>query len=106
MADTKGSSRVATARARTTVRQNICGLLNKCRKPKYHAGQISVFNVNLRPYVVRIRTTQSGFTRPSQQSRQQVVETNYTLGRKFYSYAILRRKLRSLVTNFTGLDNL
>ena len=38
--------------------------------------------------------------------RTQVVEHNFELGKKFFSYSVLRRKLRSLITNFTGHDNL
>lgn len=38
--------------------------------------------------------------------RQSMVDNNYELGRRFYSYSVLRRKLRALVTNFTGSDEL
>ncbi len=38
--------------------------------------------------------------------RQEMVDRNFELGTRFYSYAVLRRKLRSLVTNVTGLDDL
>ncbi len=38
--------------------------------------------------------------------RQETVEHNYEMAKRFFSYAVLRRKLRSLVTNITGLDNL
>ncbi len=38
--------------------------------------------------------------------REEMVEHNYELGRRFYSYSVLRRKLRSLITNFTGADDL
>jgi len=38
--------------------------------------------------------------------RATMVNNNYELGRKFFSYSILRRKLRSLITNITGLDEL
>ena len=38
--------------------------------------------------------------------RRAMVEHNFELGKKFYSYSVLRRKLRSLVTAFTGLDDL
>jgi glycosyltransferase involved in cell wall biosynthesis len=36
--------------------------------------------------------------------RKQMVEHNYDLGKRFFSYSVLRRKLRLLVTNFTGTD--
>lgn len=38
--------------------------------------------------------------------REQIVEKNYALSRRFYSYSVLRRKLRALVTNVTGMDDL
>jgi hypothetical protein len=38
--------------------------------------------------------------------RQQMVEHNYELGKRFFSYAVLRRKLRALVTNVTGMEDL
>ncbi|SMP48137.1 Glycosyltransferase involved in cell wall bisynthesis [Neorhodopirellula lusitana] len=38
--------------------------------------------------------------------RDEMVDFNYEIGRAFFSYGVLRRKLRSLVTHFTGQDNL
>ncbi len=38
--------------------------------------------------------------------RNQMVDHNYEMGKAFFSYTVLQRKLRSLVTNITGLDNL
>lgn len=38
--------------------------------------------------------------------RQDVVDHNFELGKRFFSYSVLRRKLRALVTNFTGMDDL
>ena len=38
--------------------------------------------------------------------RTQMVDQNLELGKKFFSYSVLRRKLRSLITSFTGLDDL
>jgi len=38
--------------------------------------------------------------------RTQMVNQNFELGKKFFSYSVLRRKLRSLITNFTGHDDL
>jgi len=38
--------------------------------------------------------------------REEMVDYNYELGKAFFSYSVLRRKLRSLITNFTGLDDL
>lgn len=38
--------------------------------------------------------------------REEMVDYNYEIGKAFFSYSVLRRKLRALVTNFTGQDNL
>ncbi|REK23011.1 MAG: glycosyltransferase [Planctomycetota bacterium] len=38
--------------------------------------------------------------------REAMVEHNYELCKAFFSYSVLRRKLRALVTNFTGLEEL
>ncbi|MEM9656938.1 MAG: glycosyltransferase family 4 protein [Planctomycetota bacterium] len=38
--------------------------------------------------------------------RLQMVDHNYALGRRFFSYSVLRRRLRSLITNYTGMDEL
>ena len=38
--------------------------------------------------------------------REEMVEHNYRVGKNFFSYSVLRRKLRALMTNFTGLDEL
>jgi glycosyltransferase involved in cell wall biosynthesis len=38
--------------------------------------------------------------------RREVVDHNYEKGKAFFSYAVLRRKLRAIVTNFTGADDL
>ncbi len=38
--------------------------------------------------------------------RNDMVDHNYELGKAFFSYSVLRRKLRSLITNFTGTDHL
>ena len=37
--------------------------------------------------------------------RGEMVEHNYQMGNAFFSYAVLRRQLRALITNITGLDN-
>lgn len=36
--------------------------------------------------------------------RQQTVDHNHAVARRFFSYPLLRRRLRTLVTNITGLD--
>ncbi len=38
--------------------------------------------------------------------RAAMVQKNYELGRRFFGYAILKRKLRALITNVTGADDL
>jgi glycosyltransferase involved in cell wall biosynthesis len=38
--------------------------------------------------------------------RNEMVDHNYELGKAFYSYSVLRRQLRALITNFTGLEQL
>ena len=38
--------------------------------------------------------------------RKHMVDHNYELASKFFSYSVLRRKLRALVCNFTGQDDL
>lgn len=37
--------------------------------------------------------------------RQEVTEHNYHVAARFYSYSVLRRGLRTLITNITGLDD-
>jgi mannosylglucosylglycerate synthase len=41
-----------------------------------------------------------------QDYREQMVNRNYELATKFFSYAVVRRKLRAIVCNFTGHDEL
>ena len=38
--------------------------------------------------------------------RNKMVDSNYDLGKRFFSYSVLRRKLRALITNVTGTDDL
>ena len=38
--------------------------------------------------------------------RAGMVTHNFELGKAFFSYSVLRRKLRALITNYTGLDDL
>jgi glycosyltransferase involved in cell wall biosynthesis len=38
--------------------------------------------------------------------RREVIAHNYELARRFYSYSVLRRSLRTLITNITGLSEL
>lgn len=41
-----------------------------------------------------------------QDYRRELVEHNYHVAARFYSYSVLRRRLRTLITNITGLDEL
>lgn len=41
-----------------------------------------------------------------EQYRNETLEHNFHIARRWYSYAVLRRSLRTLVTNITGLDDL
>jgi glycosyltransferase involved in cell wall biosynthesis len=38
--------------------------------------------------------------------RQEMVDQNYELSKAFFSYTVLRRRLRVLITNITGMENL
>jgi glycosyltransferase involved in cell wall biosynthesis len=38
--------------------------------------------------------------------RKKMVDRNYELATKFYSYSVLKRKLRAIICNFTGQDDL
>ena len=38
--------------------------------------------------------------------RKEMVDQNFELGKRFFSYSVLRRKLRALITNVTGADDL
>lgn len=38
--------------------------------------------------------------------RQEVLDHNYEVAKRFYSYSVLRRSLRTLITNITGLSEL
>ena len=41
-----------------------------------------------------------------QEYRDEMVDFNYEIGKSFFSYSVLRRNLRLLVTHFTGQENL
>ncbi len=38
--------------------------------------------------------------------REEMTSHNYEIGKRFFSYSVLRRKLRTLITNVTGLDSM
>ena len=41
--------------------------------------------------------------RGSKSYRREMVDTNYEVGKRYFSYSVLRRKLRHLITNVRGL---
>jgi mannosylglucosylglycerate synthase len=41
----------------------------------------------------------------SEERRTKMIEHNYAMARRYYSYAALRRQLKTLITNFFGVEN-
>ena len=41
-----------------------------------------------------------------EEHRHEMVDHNYSIAKRFYSYSALRRSLRTLITNITGLPDL
>ncbi len=85
------------------------------RKPVL-VNRYSIFVTDIEPKRFRV-ATMNGFVTKDVVSqvtrvledrayREEMVEHNYRVGRAFFSYAVLKRKLRALLTNFTGLDDL
>ena len=62
--------------------------------------------ISMNGYITRDTVDQVKKIIDDENYRQEMVDHNYEIGRAFFSYGVLRRKLRALVTNFTGLDNL
>jgi glycosyltransferase involved in cell wall biosynthesis len=85
------------------------------RKPVL-VNRYAIFVSDIEPKGFRVITMNGFLTRrvleevrqviADEKYRQEMVDRNYELGMKFFSYSVLRRKLRSLVTAFTGLDDL
>lgn len=85
------------------------------RKPVL-VNRYSIFISDIEPKGFKVITMDGFLTRgvlehvrrviTDEQYRREMVDYNYELGKAFFSYSVLRRKLRSLVTNFTGLDDL
>ena len=85
------------------------------RKPVL-ANRYSIYVADIEPKGFQVVTMNGYLTRETirhvkrvisdDEYRQQMVDKNFELGRSFYSYAVLRRKLRALVTNVTGADDL
>ena len=85
------------------------------RKPVL-VNRYSIFITDIEPKGFKVVTMDGFLTRKvleqvrqviaDEAFRQEMVDYNYELGKAFFSYSVLRRKLRSLITVFTGLDDL
>ena len=85
------------------------------RKPVL-VNRYSIFITDIEPKGFRAITMNGFITREvtnkvqrvisDNKYRQEMVDHNYELAKGFFSYSVLRRKLRALITNFTGLDDL
>lgn len=85
------------------------------RKPVL-VNRYSIFVTDIEPKDFKLVTMNGYMTRDvvanvrrvieDPEYRQEMVDHNFELGKRFFSYTVLRRKLRALVTNFTGLDDL
>ena len=85
------------------------------RKPVL-VNRYSIFISDIEPKGFKVITMNGFLTRSvlehvrkviaDERYRREMVDHNYELGKKFFSYSVLRRNLRSLITTFTGLDDL
>ena len=85
------------------------------RKP-IMVNRYSIFITDIEPRGFQVVTMDGYLTRDTVRQvervvddpeyRAQMVDRNYELSKAFFSYSVLRRKLRALVTNFTGMDEL
>ncbi|MBN1910558.1 MAG: glycosyltransferase family 4 protein [Pirellulales bacterium] len=85
------------------------------RKPVL-VNRYSIFISDIEPKGFKVVTMDGFLTRnvldhvrkviSDEQYRREMVDYNYELSKAFFSYSVLRRKLRSLITNFTGMDDL
>ena len=85
------------------------------RKPVM-VNRYSIFITDIEPRGFQVVSMDGYLTRETVQHVQRVIENddyrnemvnqNYELSKAFFSYSVLRRKLRAIVTNFTGLDEL
>ena len=85
------------------------------RKPVL-VNRYSIFVTDIEPKGFRVITMDGYLTREvvahvekvisDRVYRNEMVDNNYQLGKAFFSYSVLRRKLRALITNFTGADDL
>jgi glycosyltransferase involved in cell wall biosynthesis len=85
------------------------------RKPVL-VNRYAIFVSDIEPKGFRVITMDGFITRNvlehvrrvigDREYREETVNQNFELGKAFFSYSVLRRKLRSLVTAFTGLEDL
>ncbi len=85
------------------------------RKPVL-VNRYSIFVADIEPKGAKVITMDGYMTRDvvskvqriisDREFRDEMVDFNYEIGKAFFSYSVLRRKLRALVTNFTGQENL
>lgn len=85
------------------------------RKPVL-VNRYSIFISDIEPQGFRVPTMNGYLTKDvvnhvrrvleDGEYREEMVNHNFELGRRFYSYSVLRRKLRALITNITGADDL
>ena len=85
------------------------------RKPVL-VNRYSIFVTDIEPKGFRVITMNGYLTREvvtqvqkvihDEEYRCQMVDHNFEQGKAFFSYAVLRRQLRTLITNVTGLDDL
>ena len=85
------------------------------RKPVL-VNRYAIFVTDIEPKGFKVVTMDGYLTRSvldqvrrviqDEEFRQDMIDCNYEHAKAFFSYSVLRRKLRSLITNFTGLDDL
>ena len=84
------------------------------RKPVL-VNRYSIFIADIEPKGFRVITMNGYITRKvidqvkrvieDEQYREEMVNHNYELGKAFFSYSVLRRKLRSMISNITGTES-
>ncbi len=85
------------------------------RKPVL-VNRYSIFVTDIEPKGFKVITMDGFITRrvleqtrrviQDEEFRRDMIDCNYEQAKAFFSYSVLRRKLRSLITNVTGLDDL
>jgi glycosyltransferase involved in cell wall biosynthesis len=85
------------------------------RKPVL-VNRYSIFVTDIEPKGFRLVTMDGMLTRDvvdhvqrvisNKEYRTEMVNHNFDLAKAFFSYSVLRRNLRALITNITGMDNL